>query len=224
MRYLALALFAEGPTDHEFLPRVIFRLTTEISAQISDQPVEVAEQFVRPAVLLRHPGAPSRAERVVALFGDALGPVDLLFIHADGQRDSDSAYEERIRPCCDLLHAEFPGTIFECVGIVPVRETEAWAIADVGAVTRALGTTKSAVELGLPNSARSAENEVDPKAVLRHAQDIAMGRRRRVRARTGSIHAVLGETVGLAALREMRAFQTFESSLRAALQRMWQAA
>jgi hypothetical protein len=45
MRYLALALFAEGPTDQEFLPRIFFRLVTEISAELSDQPVEVPGTF-----------------------------------------------------------------------------------------------------------------------------------------------------------------------------------
>ena len=224
MRYLALALFAEGPTDHEFLPRVIFRLATEVSSQLSDQPVEIAEQFIRPAPIPRRAGALSRPEKVATLFGSAMGSVDLLFIHADGQGDTNSAYDERVRPCCNLLHERFPENRFECVGIIPVRETEAWAIADVRAVTRALGTTKSARDLGLPNSARTAENTIDPKAVLRNAQDIARGHRRQGRARANSIHAVLGETVGFAILREMRAFQTFENQLRAALQSLWHAA
>src|SRR5581483_2429473 len=223
MRYLALALFAEGASDHEILPRLLLRLTTEISASISTEPVEIAEQFIRASVSSRI-GPQTRPERVEALFGSALEAIDLLFIHADGQNDSNAAFDERVLPCCRHLRDRFPEIPFGCVGVVPVRETEAWAIADVDAVTRALGTRKSAQELGLPQSARSAERSPDPKAVLRNAQRIALGGRRHVRAPTSAILAVLGETVALGVLRELPAFRDFEGSLRGALEELWRAA
>jgi hypothetical protein len=223
MRYLALALFAEGPSDHEFLPRVILRSTTEISAAVSNEPVEIAEQFIR-ASTTKNTEMRSRPERVEALFGSALEAIDLLFIHADGQGDSNTAFDERVLPCCNRLHSRFPAARFGCVGVVPVRETEAWAIADADAVTRALGTRKSAQELGLPDNAANVETTLDPKAVLQRAQRIALGGRRQDRARTGSILAVLGETVGLGVLRELPAFRDFENRLRGALQNLWHAA
>jgi hypothetical protein len=220
MRYLALALFAEGPTDQEFLPRILFRLVTEISAELSDQPVEVPELFIRPRSI-RTRGGISRAERVLALFGEALDSVDLLFIHADADSDPVTAYETRVQPCCNLLHAVHRHCRFQCIGVIPVRETEAWAIADVNAVTRALGTTRRADELGLPDSPARAERVADPKAVLRAAQHIVLGRSRQGRLQAAPLHAVLGETVQLAILRQMEAFRQLEIRLRDALQALW---
>src|SRR5262245_32830137 len=107
MRYLALALFAEGPSDHEFLPRIILRSTTEISTSVSNEPVEIAEQFIRPSSAF-NAEARSRPQRVEALFGGALEAIDLLFIHADGHGDSDAAFDDRVLPCCNLLHSQFP--------------------------------------------------------------------------------------------------------------------
>ena len=43
MRYLGLALFAEGPTDHRFLRPVLRRLCEQLCAQHGRQPVEVGD-------------------------------------------------------------------------------------------------------------------------------------------------------------------------------------
>ena len=43
MRYLGLALFAEGPTDYRFFPPVLRRATEQLCLQDGRQSVEVGE-------------------------------------------------------------------------------------------------------------------------------------------------------------------------------------
>jgi len=221
MRYLALGLFAEGPSDHEFLPRLIFRSITQICAEMSDQPVEISEQFIRPLPSSRDTGGLSRPEKVAVAFGQALESLDLLFIQADGGEDAGAAYRTRVEPCRALLREKFPALRFDSVGVVPVYETEAWAIADAEAVVRALGTTKTASELGLPPSPQRAENQREPKEVLRNAQLAVREGRQQSRLRIPPIHGILGETVSLVKLRQMMAFRTFEAGVRQALRGLW---
>jgi hypothetical protein len=221
MRYLALSLFAEGQTDQEFLPRLIFRSVTELSASISNQQVEIPEQFIRSRPTSKNLSGLSRPERVEALFGAALESLDLLFIHADGGSDPEAARTARVEPCCERLRVSFPNLRFRCVGLVPVYETEAWALADSDAILRALGTTKSAQELGLPISPQNAESRGDPKEILRKVQTAVQGARQRGRLRNPPILSILGETVSLTKLRQMNAFQAFETSVRQALLALW---
>lgn len=220
MRYLALALYAEGASDHAFLPRILYRSIFEIAARMSEQPVEIAEQFVRgnSARLRRHVG---RAANVEMVFGAALSSLDILFIHADAGADAALAHERSVTPCCVRLRENFPDVRFKCVGVVPIRETEAWIVADADAVRRALGTNKSAAELGLPERPRDAERLADPKNVLRAAQRAAIASSRRLGRRIPSIHAILGETVRLPRLRGLTGFAAFEARAEAALRELW---
>ena len=43
MRYLGLALFAEGATDHAFLRPVLRRLCADLCLEFAEQPVEIGE-------------------------------------------------------------------------------------------------------------------------------------------------------------------------------------
>ena len=98
MRYLSLALFAEGPTDHEFLHSILYRATHELASALSDSPVEIPEQFVRGVQGSMKGARPDRLERA---FGAALasGAVSILFVHADEDGDLSSARTDRYEPC-----------------------------------------------------------------------------------------------------------------------------
>jgi hypothetical protein len=43
MRYLGLALFAEGPTDYRFLPPVLRRATEDLCLRLARSTIEVQE-------------------------------------------------------------------------------------------------------------------------------------------------------------------------------------
>jgi hypothetical protein len=105
------------------------------------------------------------------------------------------------------------------VPVIPVRETEAWALADVDALREVLGTTRTADQLGLSMRAlRALEENNDPKALLRQAMAASSARQRR---RQPTIPAGLGNNVSLGRLRDLPAYTRFEAAVQAALRQIW---
>ena len=212
MRYLGLALFAEGPTDHRFLRPVLWRLTEDI---FLPEPVEMGE------VLELHSPVPAsgprREERIFTAARDALGAWNILFIHADGAGNPGDARSEKIEPARQRIAAELEGA-GESVAVVPVRETEAWALCDPDALRRAIGITLSAEDLALTGS---VESIADPKAALQQVGKRIAGRRG-ARRTLGSEHFLqrLGEYVDLERLRTVPAFRQLDADLREALRRL----
>ena len=217
MRYLSLALFAEGESDHGFLQGVLFRLTFETANRLSESAVEISESFTRGRPYV---GGESRVQRIERAFGGALSTstINLLFIHADGDSDAPAALRERIEPCISYIQMRFPTVEFECVPVIPVRASEAWALADPNAVIAEFGTKKSAPELGIDFQQGALEKLQDPKMVLKRIHDIVGGRRRK---KGHLIPAGLGNRIELNSLRSLPAFRRLESELESSLRRLW---
>lgn len=214
MRYLGLALYAEGPTDYYFLRPVLQRLCEDLCACEAVEPVEVS------AVLaLNHPaaagGAP-RAQRILAAAEQARESWNILFVHADGANDPRRARQEQVEPGLALLRSAFSGEHFG-VAVIPVRETEAWAIADGDAIRSVFGTRLGDVELGLAPR-RNVESVVDPKVTLQKAFEAVQPSGQRRRQGTAPYLNTLGENASLECLRSLPAFTELERDLRAALQ------
>jgi hypothetical protein len=95
MRYLGLALYAEGRTDYYFLQPLLERLCVDICLREASESIEVT------AVLgLDHPPASeqeSREVRIREAARSALGQWSVLFVHADGAGDPVRARGEQIR-------------------------------------------------------------------------------------------------------------------------------
>ena len=221
MRYISLAMFAEGPSDHVFLQRLIYRVVHEQAFNVSTEPVEIAETFVRPARLVSLPA--QRHERVAALFQTAIseGAVTLLFVHADADGDADITFEQRIEPVRRAIARIAPNG-FQFIALVPVQMTETWALADPDALRAEWGTTIPPEDLGLPPT-RRLEALDQPKEVLRQARRVAIGRRRRSRQSVDNlgIPPGLGERVNLDNLRLLPAFRRFEEDVMNALNALW---
>lgn len=213
MHFLSLALYAEGPADYHFLRPLLLRLCEEL-CQEANQPVEFPESVLA----LDHPqhlrDAP-RDERIAAAAREARGAWRILFVHADADGDAQRARAERAQPGIDRLHQEFGGEGIG-VAVVPVRETEAWAIADGDALRLASGSNASDKDMGLP-PAHAVEATPDPKAVLDKAWRVAAAARKRQRSNVAPMLSYLGETITLARLRTLSAFQALEQDLRDAL-------
>lgn len=216
MRHLGLALFAEGPTDHRFLHPVLSRLTEDI---FLPELVDIGE--VRELHSPVPASASSRAERILTAARDALGAWDVLFIHTDGEGDAGRARAQRVDPARARIAAELAGA-GESVGVVPVRETEAWMLCDPDALRAALHTTLSNEALGLTARPRTVESVTDPKAALRAIGARVAGPRGRPRQAVRSPHFLerLGEAIDLERLRAVPAFQRLEADLREALGRL----
>ena len=212
MRYLGLALFAEGPTDYYFLRPLLQRLCEDICAREARASVEVSE-----VLGLDDPDNErrSRAERIALSAEMAKGAWNILFIHTDGANDIRRARAQLIQPGIDLVRREM-GEEVASVGVVPVRETEAWVIVDGDALRCAFGTELSDIELGLP-VIRDVEAVVDPKSVLQRAFNATNPSNRRLRQGISPYLNTLGEQVSLNSLRDLSSFRLLEDEICAAL-------
>jgi hypothetical protein len=214
MRYLGLALFAEGPTDHQFLRPLLHRVANELCVAFAREIVEVGE------VLELH--SPARvkdsdwATRIVEGAHDAWGGFNVLFIHTDGGGDPESAARERVLPAVRLTAAKPEWEGVRIVAVVPVREVEAWVLADGDALRASFGTMLDDSRLGLPAHRRGVEAIADPKQVLAQAYTKVVGRASRKR-NAANLLGVLGERVRFSCLRDVPAFVSLESTFRTAL-------
>jgi hypothetical protein len=213
-RWLGLALYAEGPSDHRFLDELL-RRTVEHLLIDAGHAVDLSPVQRLPVTT----GESERATRIAAGAEGLQGAFHLLFIHADGAGDPERARCERVQPGIDAMHDRL-GSAGRCgVAVVPVRETEAWALADSACLRRLLGTTRSANELGLPESADALEALADPKATFAAVVQAARPRRRgRRRTAPGSFLDLAGQQASVSELGRLKAFSTLLRELEAALQ------
>ena len=218
MRYLGLALFAEGSTDHRFLSPILSRVTEELCLQHSHEVVEtgaILELHSPPKFWER-----DRATRIAEAAREARGAFNILFIHTDGAGDPEMARRERIDPAVQRIIEAGVGR-WECpVAVVPVRETEAWALVDGDALRAAFGTVLEDERLGIPSRCREVESISDPKRVLEQAFANVIGSARRRKRKAAAFMDAIGERVQLTLLRQVPAFQRFERELGAALTRL----
>lgn len=216
MKYLQPALYAEGPTDEHFLSPLLQRVCEQLCAARAVEPIEVSG-----VLTLRHPerisGAP-RAERVLACANEATGAWNVLFVHSDGASSSRLAREQKVEPALALLHRQFPAG--RGVAVIPVRETEAWAICDGDALREVLGTTLGDETLGVPRPTRTAEAVRDPKAALDRAFAITRPTAHRRKRGTSPLLGALGQQVSVDTLRRLPAFQEFEQELTQTLEHL----
>lgn len=215
-RWLGLALYAEGPTDHRFLEEVLRRAVEHILIS-GGHAVEVGHvQRLEPPR-----DAAAREDRIARGALAMQGAFHILFVHADSDGNEALAREERVMPGLRAIE-QVVGTDSRCgVPVVPVRETEAWALADYERLTRVLGTTLSAADLGLPSSPALLERETDVKALFEKVVARARsGRRSRRRPKPAAFLDLLGESVRVGECSQLPAFAVMLSDLAVALQQL----
>ena len=215
MRYLGLALFAEGITDHRFLAPILRRVTEDLCLQFANDMVEIGEvlEFRSP---VQHRDS-DRATRILEAAREAHGAYGILFIHTDGGGNPSSALKERVEPAVQRIANELIQERERTVAVVPVRETEAWALVDGDALRAAFGTVLDDMSLGIPRMPREVERVLDPKQSLNQAFANVIGTRRLKKKKAEAFLDAIGERVRLVRLREVLAFQRFERDLQAAL-------
>ena len=218
MRYLGLALFAEGPTDYRLLGRILYRAVVDLCLLCADEEVEIGD--IRELDTPKAYRDSSRATRILEAARQDIGAFHILFIHADANGDASRARQERVAPAIRLIRQEEKLANTHSVAVVPVRETEAWALADGDALRGAFGTTLDDEGLGIPARPPEVERLTEPKQVLDHALREAVGGSRRRRQRATTYLNAIGERVRLAQLRAVPAYRRFEGDLRAALRQL----
>lgn len=215
MRYLGLALFAEGPTDHWLLAPILRRVVEDLCVSYAQEQVLIGEvlELWSPA----DSKSADRATQILQAAREAVGAFHVLFIHADGGGDPDAAVVQRAMPAIGRIAEEtsLRGTLG--VAVVPVRETEAWALVDGDALRAGLGTLLDDVALGVPNRPRDVEELVDPKQVLNQALAMIVRSPRRRRTLRASFFPRIGEQVRLQLLMDVPAYMHFREELHRAL-------
>lgn len=200
--YLCAALYAEGTSDYEFLSPLIQRLLEALGSRLFPGMVDVGETI---GIDAPKPMPSKRAERIAAAVADHWNAFTLLIVHADGAGDPDEARQNNVFPGIERARNAFPSLI--AIPCVPVREIEAWMLADDNVFKTILGREAS-VSLP-PDPAR----EMDPKQALGRILQDGGVRRGYLR-----VHRLFGEEVRFEALRKLVAFQQFEAELCTAIQ------
>lgn len=214
MHFLQPALFAEGPTDHRFLKPLLDRLCVDLCLR-SRATVETADVIeLQPATAHRHlPRAACIAKTALS----AKSSWNLLFIHADADGDEQAARAQRVWPGIDELHRLLNSARHPAVAIVPVRTTEAWALADGKALRHAYGVTLDDRQLRIPTNPRDVEQLPDPKSALLASFLATSPSRKKARGGVAPYLGLMGGNVSIAVLRRVPAFAQLETDLLAAL-------
>ncbi len=212
MRTLSIGVFAEGPTDPDFLIPLLGRFTHQVISARGRHPI-----FVSDPVDL--PGRPS-AETFRETTSRYWHSVDILVVHTDANGDSKRARTDRIDPWFASVRDIFDGKERSLVAIVPARETEAWMLCDVAALTEVLGTTTRSVADAVPTHVHEVEHLQEPKEVLRELRARVLGRRRAKKVGLRPLYAALGLRVSFDRLNAVPAFQEFASDFVDALARL----
>ncbi len=216
MPYLALALFAEGPTDYRFLSPILRRIAEDLCLRRARFTVEVGEVVLQLYAPAKYREA-DLGTKILEAAREAHGAYNILFIHTDGAGNPDSAYAQRVQPAADRIAKELARQQERTVGVVPVREMEAWTLVDGDALREAFGTVLDDSALGIPEKCREVERILDPKQDLNQVYRQVIGSSRRRRGKVEEYLAAIGERVQLSRLREVPAFQRFEQDLSSAL-------
>lgn len=211
MRYLGLALFAEGLSDHRFLSPLLRRLTEEQCRRHAREVVDVGSVVSLHSPAESTPG--TRSERISRAARAAWPQWNVLFVHTDGATDSERARAERVAPAVRALR-DFTEEGGFVVGVVPVRETEAWILGDGEALRAALGVTFTDSQLGVPTPPSQVQGIADPKRAFKQA--CRLGRRSRGPDQSVYLRR-LGETISLDRLLTIPAFRELARELRRTL-------
>ncbi|GJE03786.1 hypothetical protein GMJLKIPL_5743 [Methylobacterium isbiliense] len=206
--WLVVGLFCEGPTDGRFLPTIIHRTLLAILVEQSAFDVELQEQIIPYA-------EKSNEERAQAICRERAS-VDLFVVHADASR----LQSERVQ---DTIVGQIQATASAACGVrperiiplLPIREMEAWVLADPDAIARALG-----YDAGWPERVERgwqperAEAEPDPKRTLDAAiRSLAGGRRGRRSPGAEAYFDRIADEVGLSCLGRLASYQRFRTDL-----------
>ena len=206
--YIGLALHAEGDTDYRFLSPLIAREAEAICLRRAIVTVEIGGPFSLRQAVRRSEHARHEA------IAEASEPYDIVCVHADGAGDFALAHASNVTPVGDA--AARRGFRSKAVGVVPIREMEAWSLVDGDAIRAVTGSSRSDNDLGLPRSIE-IEGIADPKAVLQDVLTAAVGDRRRARRDALAYFVLLGERIDLAKSLQLPSYRRFATALATAI-------
>lgn len=212
MKQLTIGLHAEGATDYRFLPAIIRRTAVSLLTQHGATDVAVLDPFLLDTVRGK-----TYEEKVQEAFRQSTG-MHLLILHLDADhRTVQRARSEQFEPAVNAIDASQNSP--DAVPLIPVRNIEAWILADSQTFCEKIGTHLTGDELGLPHLPHLVEAIADPKEHFVSAVQRARARRR-AHVNPADYYEQLGLGVQLSRLRQVPAYQIFEAELLSSLRRL----
>lgn len=199
MIYVQAGLYAEGPTDYDFLVPLLERLLDDLLArhypgQSTELPTPLALDAASDAGARRD----GRIADVIQRFQETC---QLFVIHADADGDAVRARNERVEP--GVRKGLAGAANVAAAACIPIHMIEAWMLVDPE-VLRGLG-------YDVPELPADLERVRDPKKLLNRVLDAKR------RGRRTNVYEIVGAKVQLPALRRLPGFRSFEDELVVAL-------
>lgn len=144
---MTATLFCEGPEDARFLERVLSRQLIALGTQ--------GDGFDTGDVFTQRCRTVESSDRVRDAVGIAARDFDVVFIHQDWNERG------KIESLRAQVHRDVPDET-RMIAVVPVRETEAWVLADPNAFSPVRGSLAES----LPSRPKDVETVRDPKGRL----------------------------------------------------------
>lgn len=207
MSSLSLALYCEGNTDRDFLPTIIQRTAQDILNKQARRYVEVLNIDVVAGINKQKDGQ-DILEAAMQMYG-----YHALVVHKDADnRTYKETREQGFEPGYLLAKKNRHIACEHLIPIIPVREVEAWMLADHEVLRKVLELQERLQNLGLPRRAALVEADPDPKitfnkVVARASKD------RRLKINRASLYTALAEEIRLERLGQIPAYQNFLEEL-----------
>jgi len=209
VKTLSLALYGEGNSDKSFLPGIIVKTADHLIRSYATQfrdvlPVEIIEVAKQ-----------EHGQDILEAAKKASGR-DVLVVHKDADK---CTYDERKKQSFDpgktLVLNENKEVCKNLIPIIPVREIEAWMIADPQILLELLETKERIQNLALPKRPVLVEAVSDPKAILNTVIQKAEHKRRRKFRKEDlkKLYELLGQDIRLEKLDQVPAYKRFVKDL-----------
>lgn len=215
MRYLRCLLVHEGPSDAWFFQPLLHRALEQMVVENFGGRVDIASIDTLYAEGRHRPADHQRPDDVLAAVR-VNGAFDVLLFHHDGapQRFATDVVK-RMREAWSTRDGREP-----LVLVVPVRETEAWVLADRAALADTLSIRTALVEKAVPARAAEIESLIDPKKPLRSLVDptMSMQDKRRHDEFYKDLLDRLANKVSIDRLREFPSFARWWDDMKQALE------
>ena len=217
MRKLDVALYAEGDTDHLFLPPVIQRSVEIIMNAKGCKEVEIPEKIR--SILFEKKGLGQ--EECIQEAARRAARADLLVVHCDADAPTSvKALQERYDPGYKLVQQTSEKICKSLIPIIPIRMTEAWMLAaEYELFKRTLLASVNAYELGLVSKVKQVESDPNPKQTLKQIAQKARAHlpRRHREIDYRQIYIDFGLYISLERLSHVPSYKQFVDDLTTAL-------
>jgi Domain of unknown function (DUF4276) len=220
---ISIAMLVEGNTDVRFLKSIVERTAVEIQskdarAEFEILPINEEYSIVRKGDF---PTAKNEIE-IVLEASKKFCNYDILVIHFDADAPSPlEVLNTRFNSIIQALELELSNGTKLCkslVPIIPVRNIEAWMLADVETLRKVFNIKLSNKNLGLGSKPKQVESYPNPKEKLNEVQNrVNLERPGRRKMQLEDIHSLLGQEINLYVLQNVPSYQSFRELFAKAL-------